>query len=76
MSSCTQPAIIPIPTVGKSQAVPVLMDTEAICALLNVSEQTARRMMRNGDIPAVKIGRKWYVKGSDVMALFEGGSNE
>ena len=38
-------------------------------------EQTVCRMMARGDIPAVKIGRRWYVSEARFNELLEVGSN-
>jgi len=33
--------------------------------------EAARRLMRSGDLPHAKLGRKWYAKRSDVLALVD-----
>lgn len=38
-----------------------LLDVKAVSKALSITDQTTRRMMANGVIPAVKIGRRWYV---------------
>lgn len=39
-----------------------LLGVEELAELLDVHIDSVRRMMRNGTLPAVKIGRKWYVR--------------
>lgn len=38
-----------------------IYDTGDISEMLGVNVATARRMCANGELPAVRIGRKWYV---------------
>ncbi len=43
-----------------------LLDTEAAAAVLGVSVWTMRRLRRDGDIPAVLIGRSWRYAPADL----------
>ncbi len=47
-----------------------------IAKALGASEQTVCRMMARGDIPAVKIGRRWYVSEARFDEFLEVGSND
>ena len=53
-----------------------LRSTEDVSATLGVSSETVRRLMRNGDLPAVKIGRRWYMPDSAFNKLIGGGGND
>lgn len=45
---------------------------DALVVLPDVLEQAAcMRLVREGALPACKIGRKWYARRSDVLALVE-----
>lgn len=46
-----------------------------IAKALGSSKQTVCRMMARGDIPAMKIGRRWYVSEARFNELLEVGSN-
>lgn len=46
-----------------------LLRCEDIAELLHISAQTARRMMREGKLPAVKIGARWYVPENALASL-------
>ncbi len=48
-------------------------DVKEIVALLRVHEQTVRRWIKQGDLPAVLFGRKggYRVKASDLAAFLE-----
>jgi len=35
---------------------------EEVCTLLGVSDKFVWRLCRQGKLPAVQIGRKWYIK--------------
>lgn len=52
-----------------------LLGVEELAELLDVHIDSVRRMMRNGTLPAVKIGRKWYVRRDvfDAMTRAEPG---
>lgn len=47
-----------------------------ITKVLGASKQTVRRMMARGDIPAVKIGRRWYVSEARLNELIGVSANE
>lgn len=50
-----------------------LLRSEEVAKLLHIGAQTARRMMREGRLPAIKIGSRWYVRADDFERLFERG---
>ena len=51
-----------------------LLGVEELAELLDVHIDSVRRMMRNGTLPAVKIGRKWYVRRDVFDAMTRGAS--
>ena len=48
-----------------------LLTVEEVSELLQVHPDSVRRMMRQGRLPAVKVGWQWYVRRSDFDRLFE-----
>lgn len=48
-----------------------LLTSEEVAAILRISYDGCVRMMREGRLPAVKVGRRWYVRRSDFDRLFE-----
>jgi excisionase family DNA binding protein len=49
------------------------LDVREIVALLSVHEQTVRRWIKQGDLPAIMFGRKggYRVKASDLDAFLQ-----
>lgn len=43
-----------------------LLDITSVAAYLGVSERTVYNKVRAGDLPAVKVGRLWRVRASDL----------
>lgn len=50
-------------------SVPELLTVEQMCDLLKADEQTVRRWCRMGQLPAVHIGRRWYVPTAKLNEL-------
>ena len=46
-----------------------LLGVEELAELLDVHIDSVRRMMRNGTLPAVKIGLRWYMRRADFLAM-------
>jgi excisionase family DNA binding protein len=56
---------------------PLLLTTEEVADLLRVHINTVKTMVRAGKLPAVKVGRAWRIKRSDVLALLDvGGAHD
>lgn len=53
-----------------------LLCVSDITKALGASEQTVRRMMARGDIPAMKIGHRWYVSEARFDEFLEVSSND
>jgi excisionase family DNA binding protein len=49
-----------------------VMSTEQVAAYLGVSFGTIRRWIRDGTLPAAKIGRRLFVRECDVQKILEG----
>jgi excisionase family DNA binding protein len=50
---------------------PHLLDAGEIAARLGVTEEHTRRMLRRGEIPALKLGRAWRVSATDFARWVE-----
>lgn len=46
-----------------------LMTMEQTCAALGFSKDTFYSLCRKGELPAVKIGRRWYVSKAELMRV-------
>ena len=43
-----------------------LLDSDEAAALLKIHPKTLQRMARNGEIPAIQIGKLWRFRASDL----------
>lgn len=48
-----------------------LLTVVEVAALLKTSRQQIRKMIRNGSLPAVKIGREWRMDTDYLKAFLE-----
>ena len=48
-----------------------IMTLPEVAEYLKISEVTTYKMMQNGKLPAVKIGRSWRVKRDDLKQFIE-----
>ena len=46
-----------------------LLTVEEVAELLQCHPDSVRRMMRQGRLPAVKVGWRWYVRRADFLAM-------
>lgn len=46
-----------------------LLTVEEVSELLQVHPDSVRRMMRQGRLPAVKVGWRWYVRRAEFLAM-------
>ena len=53
-----------------------LLSVKDVSKALSITEQTTRRMMTRGDIPAVQIGNRWYVPEARFNELIGVSANE
>lgn len=56
--------------------IPVLMSIEQACALLDLSDKTVVKYVRQGLIKGNKLGGKWRVNRDSVGNYFEGGVSQ
>ncbi len=52
---------------------PVMLNTQEVCCVLRVTEQTVRSMIRDGRLNAIKVGRGWRVERDALKRYVEGG---
>lgn len=64
----TTPGATPPPAV---ETLPALLDVGALARLLGMTESGARRLCRDGAVPARRIGRAYYVSTAALLARFE-----
>jgi hypothetical protein len=48
-----------------------LLDIESVARYLGISTRTAYERVRRGELPALKVGRLWRVRASDLQAWLE-----
>lgn len=46
-----------------------LMNQSQTCEMLGISKDTFWAMCKSGELPAVKIGRRWYVPKAELMRV-------
>ena len=46
---------------GARTASPDMLTVEQLAQMLGLSQNTVRSLCRSGELPAVHIGRRWYV---------------
>lgn len=64
----TQPKLRPVTA---WEQVPVLMDTAYVAMLLGLTQDVVRIMARNGELPAIKPGKRAYrFEKTALMKLF------
>lgn len=51
----------------------MILNTETMAELLNVSDQTVRAACNDGTLPAVKVGRRWFVSRDLFIEFLNGG---
>jgi len=52
------------------------MDVHGAAAFLHVCPSTAYELARNGDVPAIKVGRSWVFLESDLVNFLRAKQNE
>ena len=53
---------------AQNQARPQLLTVSEVAEMLRVSDMTVYRLIKAGDLPAVRVGRSFRVSDSDVDA--------
>ena len=54
-----------------SETRPTFLTTEEVLDYLKVNSRTIYRLIRRGDLPAVRIGRQWRFRQSDLDAWLD-----
>jgi excisionase family DNA binding protein len=52
---------------------PEVLQVEQVAAVFGVSQQVARHLLRSGQLPGRRIGRRWYVPRAQLAAFLSGG---
>jgi excisionase family DNA binding protein len=55
----------------KTEARPRLMTTREVLAYLRVTPRTVYRLIREGDLPAVRMGGRWRFRRADLDRWLE-----
>lgn len=50
---------------------PWVLTSADLARLFDISEDTARRWLREGRLPAVRLGRRWYASRDAVVGVIE-----
>ena len=50
-----------------------LLTTEEVIDYLRVNARTVYRLIRSGDLPAVRIGHQWRIRRKDLERWLDGG---
>jgi excisionase family DNA binding protein len=53
------------------QEIVACLTTEEVLAYLNVTPRTIYRLIRTGELPAIRIGRQWRFRRSDLDAFLD-----
>lgn len=61
-------------TIWEWEQLPAVIGVRELANLLKVSEQMARSLLRDGKIPACKVGRNWRIETDAVREFLKGGA--
>ena len=62
-------SITPISTDGWFEGYGDMLTIDDLAAILHVSRKTAQNQCKRGDLPAVPIGRRWYVPKARLVEM-------
>ncbi len=49
-----------------------ILTVKEVAVLLKTTCQQVRKMIQNGELPAVKVGREWRIATSCLLEFFDG----
>ena len=55
---------------------PTLCSVQAFARYLNMSDQTVRKLAREGEIPSIKLGRRIYIQTNELLKMLDEGSKD
>lgn len=55
---------------------PTLCSVQAFARYLNMSDQTVRKLAREGEIPSIKLGRRVYIQTNELLKMLDEGSKD
>ena len=55
---------------------PALCSVQAFARYLNMSDQTIRKLAREGELPSIKLGRRVYIQTAELAKTLEEGSRD
>lgn len=55
---------------------PALCSVQAFARYLNMSDQTVRKLAREGEIPSIKLGRRVYIQTLELVKMLDEGSKD
>lgn len=58
---------------GGGQTAPPTMEPPEIAAVMGIGINSVYEGLRSGEIPSLRVGRRWIVSRRRFMAWFEGG---
>lgn len=53
-----------------------MLTVDDLAAILHISRKTVQHQCKRGDLPAVSIGRRWYVPKTRLVEFLMSGSKE
>ena len=56
------------------KVLPTFLTTEEVLECLKVTPRTVYRLIRSGELPAVRVGRQWRFKKTDLEVWLQGHS--
>lgn len=65
--------VIPTGSRAMFAKLPDLLSVDNMADVLQCSGQTVRRMLRDGELPGVRIGRRWYTPRETFIDFVERG---
>ena len=54
----------------------LVLDVAQLCAVLRITEPTALKLLKNGEIPAAKIGTQWRISRDALQGYLAGAKAE